>query len=475
MNDAARIRVVSAEAFERETPFRFAFRFGVAEVTRAPQAFVRVEIADEAGRRATGWAAEMMMPKWFDKDPALTPEDNIGQLRTSLAMALKRITTLPADSAFGLHVAAEAEHHRTCAEKGMGGLIASYGLALADRAVIDALGRLEGISAAQLVRDNRLGIDARTAPDLADFSIDDFLSRLSMPETIGIRHTVGLGDALTADDLTTPRLNDGLPETLEEVIAAYGHTYFKLKIGGNPEADCARLKRIAGVLERLAPDYRATLDGNEQYRDEDHVLELFARIDADPAMATLRRRILFLEQPIARATALSQPVEKLAALLPVEIDESDGDMDAFVTAKALGYSGISSKSCKGFYRSLLNAARVAKWNAESGARRFFISGEDLTTQAGIAVQQDLVLAALAGVTHVERNGHHFVDGMAGAPEAEQDAFLAAHGDLYTKRLGRARLDITGGAVSLRSISAAAGLGAAVEPHWDTMKRLGETG
>ena len=50
---------------------------------------------------------------------------------------------------------------------------------------------------------------------------------------------------------------------------------------------------------------------------------------------------------------------------------------------------------------------------------YFMSAEDLTTQAGVAVQQDLALATLVGATHVERNGHHYVDGMAGAPEEEQ--------------------------------------------------------
>ena len=45
-----------------------------------------------------------------------------------------------------------------------------------------------------------------------------------------------------------------------------------------------------------------------------------------------------------------------------------------------------------------------------------MSAEDLTTQSGIALQQDLALATLIGATHVERNGHHYVDGMAGAPQ-----------------------------------------------------------
>jgi hypothetical protein len=42
------------------------------------------------------------------------------------------------------------------------------------------------------------------------------------------------------------------------------------------------------------------------------------------------------------------------------------------------------------------------------------------------VQQDLCLVSLLGLTHVERNGHHFIDGMSFAPEAEQAAFVAAH-------------------------------------------------
>ena len=45
------------------------------------------------------------------------------------------------------------------------------------------------------------------------------------------------------------------------------------------------------------------------------------------------------------------------------------------------------------------------------------------------MQQDLALATLIGCTHVERNGHHYVNGMQGVPAAEQRAFLDAHGDL----------------------------------------------
>ena len=80
----------------------------------------------------------------------------------------------------------------------------------------------------------------------------------------------------------------------------------------------------------------------------------------------------------------------LARSNPLLIDESDATLDAFPAARALGYSGVSSKTCKGLYKSIINAARCAAWNADAASPRFFLSAEDLTTQAGVAVQQEQV-------------------------------------------------------------------------------------
>jgi hypothetical protein len=101
--------------------------------------------------------------------------------------------------------------------------------------------------------------------------------------------------------------------------------------------------------------------------------------------------------------------------------------------------------------------------------RYFMSAEDLTTQSGVALQQDLALATLIGAGHVERNGHHYVDGMAGAPQHEQDAFLAAHPDLYARATnGRVRLSIRNGAVALGSLDRKPGLAVGVMPDWTAM-------
>jgi hypothetical protein len=131
---------------------------------------------------------------------------------------------------------------------------------------------------------------------------------------------------------------------------------------------------------------------------------------------------------------------------------------------------VSSKCCKGLYKSILNAARCRMWNAEAGGERYFMSGEDLTTQAGLAVQQDLALVNLLGLTHVERNGHHYVNGMAGLPQHEQDGFLAAHPDLYEHSRGAVRLKIRQGRLAIGSL-ACAGFASGADPDWTALTPL----
>jgi len=468
--DRPLVTLRDVEFFERHVTLRMPFRFGVVTLTEAPQVFVRARIGLADAREQWGQAAELLAPKWFDKSPDLTNEQNFDQLRRALAIARRLMldTGTRPMSAFGLHAAVMEEHYARCEAVGLNRLVASFGTALIDRAVLDALCRAQGVSVFEAVRRNLPGITGATTPDLAGFDLPGFLAGLAPSETIEVRHTVGLVDAIRDDEIAPEvRVGDGLPESLEAVVAAYGHRYFKLKVGGNLQADIDRLARIASVLDRIGEPYVVSLDGNEQYGDVDAVLELVERMAAEPALARLYAAILYIEQPITRVHALDRPVQKLAALKPVAIDESDADIDVFPAARALGYGGISSKSCKGFYRSVLNRARVAKWNAETPGAPYFMIAEDLTTQAGIAVQQDLALATLIGCTHIERNGHHYVDGMSGAPEGERRDFLAAHPDLYHLDGDHLRITIRDGRMAIGSL-AVPGLGVGPAPDWDAM-------
>lgn len=468
-----RLRLIAADFFERPVRLRLPFRFGVVTLTEAPQAYLRLRITLPDGRDAWGSAAELMVPKWFDKDPALSNEQNFTQLRLSLQNAKAAYTAeaMPR-TAFGY----SAQHHRALVKQGAGqglnALVASYGPALLDRAIMDALCRIHDLPFVTALQRNLFGIDATLTPDLADFDLAGFLKNLQPKRQIALRHTVGMLDPLAEADLPVgKRLNDGLPETLEGAIASYGLRFFKLKVGGNIDDDLKRLRAIAAVLDRQAAPYQASLDGNEQYDDAQFdnargIAALWRTMQAEPALRRLCGSILYIEQPIKRAAALERPVDSLSAQVPVIIDESDADYDVFPSARKLGYRGISSKTCKGVYRAVLNAARCRAWGGD-----YFITGEDLTCQAGLAVQQDLALVAALGLTHVERNGHHYVDGFGTAPEAEQQAFLNAHPDLYRRSGGRVRLAIIQGDLALDSILDAPGFASAAEPDWTALAAM----
>src|SRR5438445_10560708 len=80
-----RVRAVSLR--ERDVRLRLPFRFGAVTLTEATEAYARVRVTLEDGRSAWGQAAEMLAPKWFDKDPALSNADNAEQLRSALRLA----------------------------------------------------------------------------------------------------------------------------------------------------------------------------------------------------------------------------------------------------------------------------------------------------------------------------------------------------------------------------------------------------
>jgi len=457
--------------YERDVHLRMPFRFGVVTLTEAPQCFVRVRIELADGRSQWGGAAELLAPKWFDKNLALSNEDNFDQLRLALRLAADAYIDGKARTAFGHFAAHYAEQIETCASHGLNSLVANYGPAQLDRAILDALFLALGCSFYEGIRDNLAGVDpallGSRASDLAGFDLPRFLARLTPAASIAARHTVGLVDVIGGHP---GQVGDDLPESLEEVVAAYGHRHFKLKVGGNLDADLARLIEIAAVLDRMAEPYFVTLDGNEQYNDIAALLELWRRMQDAPQLQQLIAGILFIEQPITRTHALDGDISALSSVKPVIIDESDDELSVFPRARSLGYTGVSSKCCKGLYKSILNAARCAHWNAEAGVPRYFMTGEDLTTQAGLAVQQDLALVNVIGIRHVERNGHHYVNGMTGLSPSEQARFLAAHPNLYENRFGAVRLKIHAGQLDIGSL-AGPGFASGAYPDWEELKSI----
>jgi hypothetical protein len=463
---APRFSVIAIDLFERDVRLRMPFRFGIVTLTAAPQAFVRARIRLESGLEATGASAELLAPKWFDKTPTLSNEDNFEQLRAALRLSSQAYLEGSARTAFGHFEAHHLSHIKRSADVGLNVLTANFGPALIDRALMDALCRAMGRSFYDAMRRNLGGLCASPlADDLKGFDFDALMSQLAPAPSIQARHTVGLVDLITAADRPAGQqaVGDGLPETLEEVVRRYAHRWFKLKVGGHLADDLERLAAIAAVLDRSDEPYRVSLDGNEQYDDVDSIAALWEAMQHDRRLHRLSASVAFIEQPIRRGNALTRSIDLLARQAPVIIDESDDTLDAFVRARALGYTGVSSKTCKGLWRSLINRDLGTPG-------RFFMSAEDLTIQAGLALQQDLALINLLGIDHVERNGHHYVNGMADLPLGEQAAFLKAHPDLYEQSHSATRVRISEGQLAVASL-ACEGYASSAMPDWSSMRRI----
>ena len=453
---AQRLAVRDISFFERPIPFAKPFRFGAVVINAATQVFVRAEIEVEGRSTSVGASAEMMAPKWFDKRPHLTPPQTVDELRRSLAIARELYLSRSGfETAFGLHASRIADHVEACAKEDIPPLAAAFGPAEIDKAILDALLRAIGVSFFDGMAGNVAGVDANLSPDLQADDIAEFLGSRQRLERVAIRHTVGLDDKIEGEG--------GVADTKENA----GARYFKLKLNGDPEADAARLIRIGNELATLPHEYSVTLDANEQYADLTALGALVDRLDRDGALKPVASKLLYIEQPMPRDSFRQSPLGTLARR-DIIIDEADDSYDAFPAGRALGYRGISSKSCKGIYKSAINATRAAKWSA--GGERFFISGEDLTCQAGLGVQQDLALGALIGVTHAERNGHHYVDGFAETPAAEAEAFLAAHPDLYVRDGASIRLSIHDGDLATGSL-AVPGFASGAHPLWTALSPL----
>src|SRR5215467_2433066 len=97
-----RLALLGADFFERPVRLRLPFRFGVVTLTEAPQALVRARIRLADGREGEGVSAELLAPKWFDKSPDLSNEQNFDQLRRSLGSARQHLAAGGAGTAFGL-------------------------------------------------------------------------------------------------------------------------------------------------------------------------------------------------------------------------------------------------------------------------------------------------------------------------------------------------------------------------------------
>ncbi len=440
---------------------RMPFKYGIASLEALPHLFVQADVTID-GTRQIGLASDGLPPKWFTKHPETLFAEDLEEMLAVIRQACTLATGIEnAETVFGFWRELYRRQGDWAGTTGDPPLLWGLGTSLIERAVIDAFCRSRTMSFGDAVRENAFGIRLGDVhPELGSQSPSDLLPGFP-GAALAARHTVGLADPLTDNEiLPEDRLDDGLPQSLEASIDTYGLTHFKIKLAGNVEQDLSRLERIADLVAgRATPDYGFTLDGNEQYTEVAPFRRVWEAIQTDPPLAPFVKHLLFVEQPFRRDLALSPKVtdalDAWSDRPTIIIDESDGTLESASQAMGHGYSGTSHKNCKGVFKGLANACLIADRQRRNPEGHFVLSSEDLANVGPVALLQDLAVAACMGLSHCERNGHHYFLGLSVFPQDIQEEVLAHHGTLYKRHPnGFPTLDIQHGQLRVDSVNGA---------------------
>jgi len=458
------IALKQAELRKVDIATRMPFRYGIATVTAEPclLVFANFEVDGEQFR---GVAADVLPPKWFTKKPEASIEAEIEEMlmviRTACGSALEMGEQ---ENVFRWW---QQLYQIQISDRGLARLpplLKSFGVSLLERAAIDATCRRQTTTFHRAVQENLLGIRLEDLhAELAGCNPAMILPKKPRP-TIGIRHTVGLSDPLRDSEIAEDeRLNDGLPQSLEACIRRYGITYFKIKLPASIDEARTRLHQFADLVGQSDQSCQFTLDGNEFYTDPNEFRNFWEEVTGDRRLKKfLQEGLLVIEQPLHRDVALSEDAMRAFKAWPdrppIIIDESDGEISSLRQALETGYAGTSHKNCKGVIKGLSNACLLRYLNNQNTDRPFVCTGEDLMNIGPVALLQDLAVGAVLGLSHMERNGHHYIAGLQQMPAGIQRDILASHGDLYCQHAAMGirfpTLAIVAGEVKLESVNRA---------------------
>jgi hypothetical protein len=452
------VSVADTDLYVQEAELRMPFHFGNVHMHDCSRILVETTAEfDGATERGHGMGA--IVPMWFLKRPEMGLDKGIDALVTAVEHAANLAKEVPE------HESVFAFWHNLYARQAKWGesspyppLLTQYGTSIVEQSLVDGYCRFESVSFPEAVCENLLGTDLGTIhPELAGTEPRTYLPEEPRRQ-VAVRHTVGLTDPLTEADIPAEeRLDDDLPQSLEAVIEQQGVDHFKIKIEADVETDRERLRAIAALVEDYHDEYVFSLDANEQYGTVSAFRKQWETITADPELTKFLDHLLYVEQPLDRDHAFGAKTRaELTAwddAPPVIIDESDDALDSLPRALDHGYAGTSHKNCKGVFKGIANRC-LLEYRRESGdaSDGYVMSAEDLTTIGPIEVQQDLAVVATLGIDNVERNGHHFLQGLSMYDERIQEATLDAHPDLYRRHEdGYPMLDITDGEVRIDSV------------------------
>ncbi len=411
---ATDIRVAEVTHQFEDFLYRAPYQFGGRAVDRVTILNVNCRVRTNGGREAWGFGSMTLGNAWAF--PAAPQDVGLGAMR-ALADELRARTAACDEVGHPIDLfrvlepeylrAAEAVSSQRALAVPIPKLCTLVVASAFDAALHDAYGKAFGLSAYKTYDSSFMTRDLShdLGPEFKGEYLDRYVPVAPKPQ-IFLFHSVGASDPLEAADVRT-RIDDGLPNTLEEWIPHDGLIRFKIKLnGGDLPADYERVVRIDRVVRRAqaargVADWKYSLDFNEGCPNVGYLLEFLRRVrEATP---TGFDRILYIEQPTARDLKKDRAnvMHEAARLRPVVIDESLTDLESLLLAREMGYTGVALKACKGQSQAMLMAAAAQKFG-------MFLCVQDLTCPGASLIHSAGIAARVPGNAGIEANARQFV-------------------------------------------------------------------
>ena len=431
-NDA---RIVEVDHAFEDFRYRTPYQFGGRSVDRVTILNVNCRIKTGGGREAWGFGSMTLGNAWAF--PAATQDEGLGAMM-ALAAEFRGRTAACNETGHPIDLfrALEPEYLRVASDLSTRRHLATpipklCTLVVAsafDAAIHDAYGKAFGVSAYDTYNARFMSRDL--AVDLGSSFTGEYIDRY-VPARPAARmpvfHSVGASDPLEAADVKT-RIDDGLPNTLEEWVPRDGLIRFKIKLnGGNLDADYDRVIRIDRVVNRAqaargVKEWKYSLDFNEGCPNVAYLLDFLRRVrEATPSGFD---RIVYIEQPTARDLQKDRAnvMHEAAKLRPVVIDESLTDLEALLLARDMGYTGVALKACKGQSQAMLMACAAQKFG-------MFLCVQDLTCPGASLIHSAGIAARVPGNAGIEANARQFVPSANAAWESRFPGLFTIHDGL----------------------------------------------
>jgi len=437
------VRLLAVSAETESFAYRTPMKFGGRVVTDVVLLHVTAEVETRDGRRGSGFGSMPMGNVWAWPSRRLSGESTLAAM-IELGQRVVRDANDYAELGHPLEITHDlAQGYRSAADA----IISAAGLAepmprLAqlvaaspvEAAIHDAYGKTLGQNSYNLLGAEFANRDlaAYLSDDFAGEYLDRYTSRHPKP-SMPLYHLVGALDPLTDADVET-RLDDGLPETLPEWIAADGLTHLKIKLNGDNLAwDVDRVVSI----DRVAAEAQAargcwswfySADFNEKCANVDYVLDFLGQLRERSPRAL--DRLQYIEQPTHRDLKANPEnrMHRAARIKPVVIDESLVDFESLLLSRELGYSGVALKACKGHSEALMMGAAAQKYG-------MFLCVQDLTCPGASFLHSASLSARIPTVAAIEGNARQYCPAAnAGFAERFPSMFKITAGTLGTSVL-----------------------------------------